>query len=1007
MITPDAGQATLATKAAVRQVALVHLRTYSDVRSLTVAADYYLSTVPARYQWSAGTTIQFQPLVKQVSAIVRGFPHIPDGVTASTRDGIAIDLDVTTRGGSNVWASALQFENLHGAVVEVATLLVDEAAFEAPGWFDFSALGAVATMRWRGEVSSVSDLDWESGRLTLNCDVTEPTLDWPTARDPLLNDPRDTGKRYPMPFGYARQVELVGREVGHATTLAAEVAATGTTAWSITDGEGFPTSGTFTVQCGDELVTVNGATSTPTSLVITARAALGSTAAKHPRGATVVEYVREARFVLSAREVRSIGGLFWQIPSGQRVRLEPGTFGFNPAASEIETGERLAVVTLAREELAAALEVVASVIQQPTFASATATAKLAFSAFAETNDATASVGPANRSDPTINIDNPAGFRVDQNVGNDNVAVFWTPSAVIENPTAKVLRVRPVFDLRVDSVAGNTTNVYYEVDSHTISGSILFTNKTLLVGQTGTQSTRQQLAGAWMTPSNPDVFTLADLAGSGPTTSGGFRAAIYLDMSGGSGGEGFFCYAQSSYWEVEIEPPPPSADLPVDVAAAWAVGNGLRLVADVNGIVSRAGEAAVASLDFSTTTGWSGSNCTISVQTIGSRQGIRLASPSNVNCDLVRTGLTLDWSAAGGTVSFEVYITAAFKDKLSATDGRFVELKVGTNGTDMTAYPFSPGDLIDDGWTTLTADLAYHYSRVTLGAGATLSNVTRIELGPRWDSTSGAPQIHFRNVRFMTRTLIDHPIDVATFVVEQLAGRTGAVDASAAATAKTNLPSVKAAGDLRNMGEGLAEILARLGFESRTNWVALEASSGTIYRPLTPSTSWNFPSSARTLSTFRGLRLAMRQLEEIATQFSALWDYRPEPNGAAIEAFRKVTRSDETVNEISARVATANIDDAQKAVGVRESLPQEFRMIGDLASLVEVWAYYVKEAIRFPRTNGRRFSLVVPFSDGWDLEPGDIVTIATPWDGSSVKCRITRTAFPPDAPGIGLSLEQVI
>lgn len=1006
MITPDAGQATLATKATVRQVTLVRVRTYSDVTLGTLSSTFYWSTLPVVYEWTAGSPVQFAPLVKQVSAVVRGFPHLPDGVTAPTRDGIAIDLDATIRGASSVWLT-LQFENLHGAKVDVATVLVDEATFDLPGlWFDLTALGSVHVMRWRGEVTSVSDLEWDSGKLTLNCDVIEPTLVWPTARDPLVNDPRDTGKRYPIPVGYARQVELVAREVGAATTLAAEVAATGTTAWSITDGEGFPTSGTWTAKCGDELVTVNGATSTPTSLVITARGASGTTAAKHPRGATVIEYVREARFVLSAREVRSIAGLFWQIPSGQRVRLEPGTFGFNPAADQVESGQRLAVVTFARDELLAALEVAAAVIQQPTFASSTATAKLAFSSFAETNDATASVGPANRSDPTINIDNPAGFRVDQNVGNDNVAVFW--ATIIENATAKVIRVRPVLDLRVDSVAGNATAVYIEVDTHTVGGSSIFVNKTLLISQTGTTSTRQQLAGPWMTPSVADVFTLGDLAGTGPTTSGGFRLAIYLDMSGGSGGEGFFCYAASSYWEVEIEPAPPSADLPVDVAAAWSVGNGLRLVADCNGIVSRAGEAAVASLDFTTTTGWSGTNCTISVQTIGGRTGIRLASPTNAaTVDLVKTGLALDWSAAGGTISFEVYITAAFKDKLASTAGRFVEIKVGTNATDQYAYPFSPGDILDDTWTTLTADLTYHYSRVKLGAGATLSNVTRIELGPAWDSTTGAPQIHFRNVRFMTRTLIDHPIDVGTFVVEQLAGLTGGVDASAASTAKTNLPSVKAAGDLRNLGEGFAEILTRIGFESRTNWAVLEGASGTIFRPLTPSTSWNFPSSARTLTAFRSLRTAMRQMDEIATQFSALWDYRPEPNGAAIEAFRKVSRCDETVNEISARVATAQITDAQKAVGVRDSLPQEFRLLGDLASLVEVWAYYVKECVRFPGTNGRRFSMVVAFSEGWDLEPGDIVGFATPWDGATIKARVTRTAFPPDAPGIGLSLEQVI
>lgn len=1009
MIVPDAGQALLATKATVRQVALVRMRIFSNVLTQTISSTHYWASAPVLYQWTAGSPVQFLPLVKRVSAVVRGMPHLPDGATLATRDGLRLELDATDRGDGGLW-SAIQSSNLHGALVDVATLLVDEARFAGPGWADLSGMGSVHVFRWRGAVSTVAPYDFDSGILVLACDTVEPVLAWPTARDVTKNEPRDVGKRYPIPVGLARAVDLVGFEVGHATTLAADVAETGTTAWSITDGEGFPTSGTWTAKCGDELVTINGGSSTPTSLAISARGASGTTSAKHSRGATVVEFVREARWILSAREVRSIGGLFWQVPSGERVRLEPGTFGFNPAASEIETGQRMAVVTMARNELERALEVAASVIQAPEFSGdGVAIAKLTWGSFAETVDGTASVGPAVHSVATVNADNPAGIRVDWNGGVfDEVGVFWT--TVTENATAKVIRVRPVFDLRVDSIAGNATEVYYEVDSHVVDGSILFQNKTLLVSQTGTTTTRQQIAGDWMTPDAPDPglegFTVADLVGS--SVSSAFRCALYLDMSSGSAGAGFFVYSASSYWEVEIEPPTATSQLPLDVAAAGSVGSGVRLFADCLGIVERAGEAAVSVLDFSTTTGWSSSNCTISVQTIASRQGIRLASPTDQNCDLVRTGLSLDWSAAGGTISFEVYITAAFKDKLdlSVNDGRYVELKVGTDSSNRYIYPFSPGDLVDDAWTTLTADLTYHYSRVTQGS-PNLAAVARVELGPKWDTSGGSPQIHFRNVRFMTRALVDHPIDVGEFVIEQLAGLTGAVDATPAATAKTNLPSVKLAGDLRNAGEAFADLLGRIGFESRTNWIPVEGASGTLYRPLTPSTSFNFPSAARTLTLFRGLRTELRALDEVATEFSALWDYRPDGDSNEVEAFRKVTRADATVNEISARVLTASIAEAQESAGVRASVPQPFVLLGDLGALVEVWAYYVKEAVRFPGKNARRFSMVVDFLEAWDLEPGDVVSFVTPWDGTTVKCRITRVAFPPDAPGIGLSLEQVI
>lgn len=1017
MITPDAGQQMLATKSSVRSVTLVRVRCWSNRLTNTFGTTYYWATLPVRYQWTAGTTTQFEGRVKQVSAFVRGFSHIPDGVTTGVRDGISITLDLSLEGTVWPWAT-LGNEFLHGALVDVATVLVDEAQFTAADPFDLSALGAVHVVRWRGEITSTTDYDWERGTVALNCDTIEPTLSWPTARDPLTNEPRDVGKRYPIPVGFlARSIELVGLLVGHATTLAGDVAASGTAAWSITDGEGFPTAGSFTVKAGDEFVTAFGPTSTPTSLSISARAQLGSTAQQHARGSTILEYVREIRFVASAREIQRVAQLYWQTPSGQRVRLEPGSYGVNVAAAEVEAGQVLAVVSMARSEITAALAAVAAVLQQPELsASGVAIAKLAFSSWSGTSGTTASVGPAVHSvDSYVNVDSPAGVRVDYTgAASDRVAIMW--ATVAEQPTANVRRIRPVFDLRIDSVSPNATVVKWEMDSHGLGGRFLFNSfNEVLVTQGGTATVRTQVAGSWQTPVNP--LTVEELLGIDVGANGdthGFHVCIFLNNTTGTAGDGFFIYTDSSYLEVEIDPPSILTNVPVDVAAGWSVGDGLKLIADCGGIVSRANEAAVTALDFSTTTGWTAVNCTISVQTIGGRSGIRLASPTNAaTVDLVKTGLSLNWSAAGASISFEVYCTAAFKDKLTATGGRFVELKVGTNATDMYAYPFSPGDLIDDTWTTLTADLVWHPSRVKLGAGATLSNITRIELGPAWDSTTGAPQIHFRNVRYMERTLIDHPIDVAAFVIEDLAGLTAAVDSAYAADAKANLPSCLFSGDLRNAGDGFVPILARLGFEGRTNWVPVEGAAGTLYRPFAAipagfsGANYSFEAPLRTLTTFRRLQTATRQLDEIATQFSALWDYRPEPNGSQVEAYRKASRCDEVVNDIVARISSGQLSTANQSVGLRESLPQEFRLVNDAATLLDVWAFYVAEALRFGGANARRFSMVVDYADGYDLEPGDVVQFAAPWGGSSIKCRVTRVAFAPDAPGVGLSLEQVV
>ena len=67
MIAVDSGQATLASKATVRQVVLVRLRTFTDYAAGTVDETFYLSTLPVIYEWTASTPVQFEPLLRAVT----------------------------------------------------------------------------------------------------------------------------------------------------------------------------------------------------------------------------------------------------------------------------------------------------------------------------------------------------------------------------------------------------------------------------------------------------------------------------------------------------------------------------------------------------------------------------------------------------------------------------------------------------------------------------------------------------------------------------------------------------------------------------------------------------------------------------------------------------------------------------------------------------------------------------------------------------------------------------
>lgn len=1003
MISLDATQALYATKARLQLVSLVRIRTYSNVLTGTVSETFYLASLPVRYEWTAGTPVQFEPLIRSVSPVVRGFPHLPDGFSAPTRDGIRIQLDARVRGGSSLW-TRMQARQLIGARVDLASLILPPA--NAGQSFDFSSMGSVHTIRWRGEVVEVSELDWDAGEFSLACDVVRPALDWPFAGDSTVNDPRDSGKRYPLPVGTTRGVELVGREVGWSTTLVSAMAATGTANTKQTDGSGFPQSGAFLVRIGDEVLSIDGAASSNTNLVILARAQSGTTAAEHPIGATVTEYVREARFVLSAREMKAPSSLYWQLPNGQRIRLEVDTYGWNPGSDAVESGQRLGVVSFDREQLAAAIDVVAAVTQQAEYElGENSIVRLAFTGQGVGNAAaTGGTGALNSDFATSG--SPTGLLGTYTAAAVDYGSAWTIDTGFGSQ--EVIRFRPVIDNELTSDGSIPTQLRYNVPSITISGSTITSSGPQTVrNYNGGAANRQLTPGAWITPTVAGVWTVADLVGSG--IGSGVRCLFHLRQDtapAGGPGTSALVYTPSSYWEVEVAPPPVVRTLPVDVVAGWAVGFGLRLVADCQGIVERSGEAVVSALDFSTTTGWSAVNCSISVQTVLSRQCIRLDNATDELVDLRFVGLAADWSASGGAVSFECFISSVDKDRLEGSAGKAVELRLESLGGE-TKYRFGPADLVDDQWTTLVVDLAAHPNRVTTGSGATLSAVANIRLGAEWRAgtipPASTPDIFFRNVRFMTRALVEHPIDVGAFVIEDLAGQAGAVDSSAAATAKTNLPGVKMSTDIRRFGESMGDLLARLEFEGRTNWVPTEAAAGTLWRPFAALSSYAWPAAVRTLTSFRSLGVATRQLDELASEFSALYDYRPDQQTVDIEAYRAVLRADSGRNDISADVSSASLTAARELVGVRPTAIQEFIGLADSASAIEVWAYYVKEALRF---GGRRFSMVVDYAQGADLEPGDIVEFVAPWDGSTIKGRITRTAVPLDAPGVGLSIEEV-
>lgn len=1003
MISPATEQAHLAARATVRAIPLVRIRTFSNYEAGTVSSTFYWSTLPILYQWTAPAVVEFEPVIRSVSPVVRGFPHIPDGVTLATRDGISIVVDGLPRGDREAVQSTvydrLNSTGQHAAMVDVASLLVDESAWSGVGWWDLSAMGSVHVVRWRGELTRVGDFDWEEGRFSVLCDTREPVLDWPTARDPDLNDPRDAGRRYPMPMGLARRVPLVNIEVGRATTLVADTSASSTGSIQVTDADGFPTSGSYTIQVDDELMTVNGAASSASSLSVTARGVAGTTAVVHRRGTTVLESVREARFALSAREIQSISALYWKGSAGELLRIPTGAWGWNPGNDLIEPGKRIGVVSFFDAALRETLSAARALVEQPTAAiTEPDVIRIPFDSISFT--ASPPFAGVTKSD--VSAIDPNGLTGSAQYGAPTISEVieaWCETAPADADAARtVQRWRLVIDYLVGSNGAGTAARLRCTTAWAPGGDV--TNQEF-EAYSSVSPTRATAASTWRTPSSS--VTVGDFIGAGPSSLE--PTAFFWIGDGDNVADSCVIYCRTSYFEFEVDPPP------VDVSATrvsgeLGVGNGLELVADCRGGILRSSEAEVTSLPFNTTTGWSAVNCSISTISVDGRSGLQCFSPTGTLEVYMRfLGLSADWSAANAAIEFECYCNATDKGYLDDSGQRAIVMRLESAGGE-TLYSFGAADVIDGRWTKLVVDLNYHPRQEVIGSGVDLASVVNFRLGGKWTSAVSTPQLGFRNVRFVVRTMAQHAIDVGSYVIQELAGLAGSVDGTAYAAAKADLPSVNLAVDLRRCGESMPEILERIGFESRTNWIPAEGASGTVYKPLTPNSgvSYSWDAAVRTLTEFRKLLTDGRHLDELSTEFSALWGYRNDRDPNDVEAFSAIARADATVNDASAKVSTAAITTLRNSVGLRPSLPQAFIAIGSESILVEVWAYYVTVALQ---QEFRRFAMVVSYAEAWDLEPGDIVTFETPWDGDTVKARIVRVAFPFDSPGIGLTLEEVL
>lgn len=235
----------------------------------------------------------------------------------------------------------------------------------------------------------------------------------------------------------------------------------------------------------------------------------------------------------------------------------------------------------------------------------------------------------------------------------------------------------------------------------------------------------------------------------------------------------------------------------------------------------------------------------------------------------------------------------------------------------------------------------------------------------------------------TGNLITEPADILRHWIEEIGG--GTVDADSYDDADTDLADNVLAFDARTMGNTWEEVAARIAYESRVTLVPEETATGQVWKLLTASSSYQYPTAGDTVSEWdRGsFAEASRELEtELASSF--FFVYAPDWSlGENEEAFTLGLFAAPGNNDLTLP-SNADLLAAEDAFGLIVAEPFAFRAIQDTDTAKEVAGFYAHELIR----PAALFSLSgAAWWEGYHLEVGDILNLTPPWRTSAVKCRL--------------------
>ena len=1002
-ITLNPHQRVLASRDSLRVAAIARLETYTDKDAGTVDKVYYFASIPMVFEWTGDGVVEFSAHIAGLNPLRTEIEHIPQPDFFTSRGGMSITLDAHDFEGVSLWKDLVIDREIHGARLEVSSLLLPEWDADRPG--DQTALASTDRVpRFRGEISNVSEYDYEAGTFTITANTIEPALDWPRARQESEVDPRDLGKRYPIPVGQPKQVPVINREIGRVTTLIENITDVQTGTIQVSDSTGFiaGASGSSMIMMGGEVMsTVNR--SDDLTLSIQTRAQLGTTAAVHSQGISVLEVLETIRFVYAGVRSAGVEQLYLVSPSGDRYRIGRQYYTENvghECASDPDSV--LGQISFSQANFISMLtDIAQDIAKQPTLDTAGAGTETLSVNFGAYSSVTGLTGASNCDVQSLTSGRGVLMDYTSLTTKKDAASMWHPDAAVPNQTRGVSRFRMSFTIRIEGNGSNETRVYYNfVNVLNVSRS-----KTLVATRTASGSEYNTYSTAWFTC--PALTTMADLVNSGGGSSSPINY-VYLDQSvaGGSGAATeLFVDVFASSVECELIPTTSTINA-TELAGGLRFGGGVTLVADLRGAYATATETVLFGVVFNSVSAWSAiGSSTVTLDASG--DGIKSAKITGAGQYGAKSAISFPFPFDTARLILRFKIDSAHaQSTYDATDHeRDLVVRLYSSATNWTEYGFGGATMRKDEETTFTLDVARHPATAqwTNGTGANLSAVTDIGFAIDGDGTGGG--------EFVVRDLTwSTPFITAglSHCVEQVIGlaklTTTAIDVTSVLDAQVAAGTPNLSMDLREAGETMASLMARLGYENRASLSMRETltNSQWAFSSVNLSSAQPYGASTGTI-TGRDIKISTKLFDEMPTQFEAIWDKLTYIDQSNPEAFREITVVDEVQNDISTVVLPATITAAQTARGKRRAAVSTFLALDAAASVGTIWGWYINEALDSDRV---RVSMNVPISTGYSIEAGDIVEWVAPW-GPTLSLRVVQVAFAWNLATVGVDCEQVI